>query len=460
MTPIARTTVGAASLAAALVAPSLAPAQTWAPVRIILTDRTYDTLWMVHDANGNGVIDEPDELVQFFGNANAAGTPTCLNPNALGVRNDGLVLAGDQDNARRCVYLLRDLNGDGDAMDAGESVIGVAPGNASGISFAFPTGVGFDARGRGFVVNGGNTLGLDGVYRLEDLDHDGTWSQAGEAAEYAGVPVFGAVNGPFVPYEICFVGNVGYMRDSGGTTGNITRGVYRLEDLNANGRADDPGEFTPFWTTAGQSGVAPAAGFGVCVDPMRPRSFYVLQTVAIPSAGTDQLIRLTDVNGDGDAQDSGEAELVYQTSESGFTSIAVRALPDGRVFVSDNSGTRIIVLRDLNGDGKFDGPAERSNFFVNTGARVGDCRVFAFWPVTCLADVATEGSSDLLSGPDGFITGTDFDVYVQAFFTEARRFCDARLIADVTDAPGTGPADGFVTGADFDRFIESFFSGC
>lgn len=77
----------------------------------------------------------------------------------------------------------------------------------------------------------------------------------------------------------------------------------------------------------------------------------------------------------------------------------------------------------------------------------------------CPADLATEGSSDPLSGPDGFVTGTDFDVFILGFFTELRRG-DNSLLADLTDDQGSGGPDGFVTGADFDFFVIKFFQGC
>ncbi|MBL8991506.1 MAG: M23 family metallopeptidase [Phycisphaerae bacterium] len=77
----------------------------------------------------------------------------------------------------------------------------------------------------------------------------------------------------------------------------------------------------------------------------------------------------------------------------------------------------------------------------------------------CPADLGTEGSPDPLSGPDGFITGTDFDVFILAFFAELRT-AGGLLLADLTNDTGTGGPDGFITGADFDRFILSFFGGC
>lgn len=80
-------------------------------------------------------------------------------------------------------------------------------------------------------------------------------------------------------------------------------------------------------------------------------------------------------------------------------------------------------------------------------------------PPACRADIATEGSSDPLSGPDGFVTGVDMDVFVIAYFTELRR-ANNQLIADITDGGGTGGPDGFVTGTDFDKYIELYYAGC
>lgn len=78
----------------------------------------------------------------------------------------------------------------------------------------------------------------------------------------------------------------------------------------------------------------------------------------------------------------------------------------------------------------------------------------------CSADIASAGNPDPQAGGDDFITGDDFDLFVQAFFTGLRRTSDNTLIADLTNGPGTGGPDGFLTGSDFDKFVELFFSGC
>ncbi|MCW5765607.1 MAG: hypothetical protein KIT68_06490 [Phycisphaeraceae bacterium] len=79
----------------------------------------------------------------------------------------------------------------------------------------------------------------------------------------------------------------------------------------------------------------------------------------------------------------------------------------------------------------------------------------------CAADVATSGSADPQAGPDGFLTGEDFDLFIVAFFAELVDAQTGRKIADIATA-GSGDLgpDGFLTGEDFDRFIVEFFSGC
>lgn len=98
---------------------------------------------------------------------------------------------------------------------------------------------------------------------------------------------------------------------------------------------------------------------------------------------------------------------------------------------------------------------------VDDGDPVSVSRVVAFEvsgvvEPPCAADVASAGGA---TGPDGFVTGEDFDLFVQAFFEE-RRSPAGWLIADVAGVLGTPEPDGFITGADFDSFVENFFAGC
>jgi hypothetical protein len=405
--------------------------------RFVIADRNQDALFAIWDRNGNGQIDEPDEVTPFFNAANGSGTPTVLNPTAMATRPDGLIVLGDQ--LLRAVYLFEDLNRDGDVQDVGESRIVADVANASGISFAFPTGASFDPAGILFVVNAGNAFGNDGIYRLEDLNGDGDFQDPGEITVWVGEGAFGPGNGPFSPQEIVFlpagVPAVGFLRNSSAGL----HGVYRFVDLNGNGRADDPGEFTIYFDLTNSSGIAPAAGFALELDSARPGSLYTIQ---IAAGGVDQLIRLTDLNGDGDAQDPGEAVIVFSTAESGFSAIDILSLSDGRVLLTDNSGKRVIVLTDLDSDGLFASPGERADYFANTLLAVGDIRQIASLPVVCQANC------DLSTTPP-VLNVADFSCFLSAFAAGSLYAnCDSSTAEPVLNV------------ADFSCFLQRFAAGC
>lgn len=319
----------------------------------VMPDRTNDTIVRVKDLNSDGIISDPGEVFLFFSAANAAGTPGMANPTAQAVSVCREVLVGDQGNG--LIYKLADMNHDGDAQDAGESIVFCGPGNSAGLSFAFPTGAAFDSNCIPYVVNAGNTSGPDAIYRLIDLNGDGdAMDNVGgmhEASFYVADGAFGSGNGPYGPQELFFIGSVGYVKNS--STGIFA--IYRFEDLNSNGRADDPGEFNTFLDNANASGVTLAAGLQMERDMARPNSAYTLQLAA---GGVDQLVRATDLNNDRDAQDVGEAAIVYTNAQAGFTATGIESLPNGDVFLTDNSGIRVFRLRDLNSDGDYlDGEA-------------------------------------------------------------------------------------------------------
>lgn len=97
-----------------------------------------------------------------------------------------------------------------------------------------------------------------------------------------------------------------------------------------------------------------------------------------------------------------------------------------------------------------------AGIFGEVSAEVGGVAEVRPW---MLADLASAGGEDPLAGPDGFLTGEDFDVFILAFFGELQR-PDGTLIADVATAGSGEPApDGYITGEDFDRFVQAFFGG-
>ncbi|HLP84557.1 MAG TPA: hypothetical protein VK157_09420 [Phycisphaerales bacterium] len=358
---------------AALCLPALLVSSASAQLRVIITDRTQDSAWLLNDINGDFVITEPDELVRWYGPGNASALPGVLNPNNIGfMRNavDGLVLIGDQDSSARKIYWTRDGNSDGDAMDEGEAGVFADLSSGAGQWFAFPTGITFDAAGVPVVVNAGNGFGPDSIWRCNDLNSDKDANDAGETTALATVNGFSTSNGSYSPQEVAFDADGAIMLRN--SSANL-HGVWRIKDTDGNGIADQPSEFALWYGLGNAAGFTMSAGFAIDNDLVRPGAFYY-QSVA--SGGVDEIYRLRDNNNDGDAQDDGEAVLVYTTSETGFTIIDVASLADGSLLVTDNSGKRVFRLVDRDGDDKFLAANER-DVFLAASSTFGDVRNLA-----------------------------------------------------------------------------------
>jgi hypothetical protein len=357
---------------AAVSSVALLSADAAAQSRFLINDRPNDRIAMLADVNGDGEIDEFTEVWTYFDGSNAAGTLPIGNPTALGTSPLGWVLMGDQTN--RCVYLLRDRNGSGNAQGANESVVFADMDNASGHSLAFPTGAAFDSQGRMYIANAGNNFGPDAIYRLQDLNNDGTAMGPGEITVYVGEPAFGPGNGPFVPYQIVFDENdVLYMRNAGAPSLGLL-GIWRFEDINGDGRADGDGEWWNFFGQDNDSDLDLGAAFAIDLDRVRDNCLYTLNTLSGPLRR--QVIRACDLNNDGTANGKGEAEVVWESAASGFSPIDLISLANGDVLITDNSAAgdanrEIIRLRDTTGDGLFD---EQTVYFANVDATVANLR--------------------------------------------------------------------------------------
>ncbi len=411
-----------------------------AQTRYLFLDRTTgaQAVYAVDDADNSNTITEPGELFTYFNNSSGISPPmTTLT--AIAVRpSDGMVAVGDSAVSARGVYLLRDYNRNNSAMDAGESWLAVGVGNASGITFNSPLGLAFDNAGRLFVSNSGTSGTQDAIYKLTDLDNDGKFMSAGEITEYVGVPFYGAGNGSFVPAAIALDLSVTPFVGYVKDSGATTAGVYRFTDANGNGRADDPGEITTFINGANASGVAvPSGGLTLCLDAARPNAVYFTQT----SGGARQLIRARDLNNNGNAMDAGEAAVVWSTTES-LLILDVMSLPDGRVMMSDAStgNKRIILLTDANNDGLFDNATERTTFYAAVAP--GGVRQLAMIPRYCQPNCDESTTPPILNVLD--------------FACFLNKFAAGDLYANC-DSSTTPP---ILNVLDFACFLNKFAAGC
>lgn len=317
------------------------------PVIYWIDDNT-DTVYRGVDSNYNGLIDAAEALAfrdskTLDGNSNA---------DSLALTADGAVWwAGRYDGGSspmRGAHRLFDLNGDGDAADAGESVT-VVPDNGTVFAPSAVTAglVPVDTENFMRLTRSGNGIviwsGFSGsfsndfcLYRFEDSNNDGDVNDPGEAtnfmnphaknpsldrnADFASgllrdletVDTLGAPSGHARLAFLATLNEGGkdivYAASDSSDTGNFAFNangegvnglIYRCEDLNLDGDANDAGEVTLFFdgsSTSGATNFPKIVGLAAWDD-----------TVYVGSLSNDTVIfALRDLNGDGDAMDFGE----------------------------------------------------------------------------------------------------------------------------------------------------------
>ncbi|HET7716062.1 MAG TPA: hypothetical protein VFK86_10590 [Bauldia sp.] len=342
------------SLPASTTAPvvSLTPAYPWLG-QVLFGDQgnsadAYEGVYRLIDLNGDGDAADTGEHGVFFDAANASGLAAPAgNIFDIFQASNRFVFAGDGDTDT--IYRLRDLNGDGDANDAGEANVWFsAAANAAGLTLPTPNGIAEGADGAIYVVNAGvASQPADAVYRLADLNGDGDANDTGEASVWVDLKTLNAASSAF---DVSFIGNVAYVTDTNGGTPDT---VYRLEDLNGNGRID-PGEGTVF--------ISDAASYGAPIDIANAaQGDSILTYTWIGNAGDPpRVFRLTDLNGSKTIDDPGEAREVWNWDHmpEGFDAsvgFSIAAGPNGDIVITTNGGTpglrNVVRLTDLNGDG-------------------------------------------------------------------------------------------------------------
>ncbi len=308
-----------------------------------VADTTDDRIYRLRDLNLDGDYDDAGEVGTFYDTA--LGLLPMTSPNGLVVRPDGGVLVCDSNVDQ--VLLLRDLNLDGDALDAGEASVffdGTAGGNAAGILMVAANGVALDASGRVWVASNnqilGSIVGDDLILVLEDLNADGDANDAGEARVFH-APVLGSgVVGDSIPtaVKVGLDGAVYYAEN--GVTGVLAKAIWRLEDLNGSGSIDAPGEAKAFFTIPPQ----PSNVFLWDVEQGADGAWYV------SDRGNEILWRAFDADSDG-VIGAGEA-VAWFTGSAPSDLWTVRFASDGSIVGCEAAGAdRIRRFADSDSNG-------------------------------------------------------------------------------------------------------------
>jgi hypothetical protein len=345
------------SLGLAAVSSSVVVAQQVAPWRrpgdLLVTDPSSDNVYRFADFNLDGDYDDAGEVVVFFTSGTGGFAMPLMASVAVGPDGAAFVCCTTSDIVLRLV----DQNGDLDANDPGEQTVwfgstGSAYPNASGLNVPAMLGVAVTPLGEVLATNSGSSAApTDGVLKFVDLNADGDAQDAGEAFYYATTSTSSA-GGNSVPASVAFgYDGLVYYTESGATVGSsagLTRGVWQLNDLNLDGDCDDAGEKNVFWNIAPSfvSGTT-AATYGLAFDDDG--------RVFVSDHLEDKIWVLQDLNADQTITNGGAEETVYFTP--GATSLmwclAIGRDPyfGRRVFITeDQAPDRVRAFTDLNGD--------------------------------------------------------------------------------------------------------------
>ncbi|MGE3181631.1 MAG: hypothetical protein AB7N71_08375 [Phycisphaerae bacterium] len=357
---------------------------------IFAFDQTRDYLLRLLDLNDDGDAIDPGEVVIFMNDADAA---TGLdNSQGLLALSPYEVFATDNfvpDNVLR----LNDLNRDGDALDPGESTIwwdGMLP---DGLGLMMnPVCISTGPDDAYYLIDNnsvGSTSNPEAIYRMDDLNNDGDVNDAGEVTQYFELsPPSTAVTVTFdLEFDNAGAGYVYDIRDpnqiehidrispdattktvwidsaalfqmtgvvfvlsqdlvhdpltdeiiTSGTLGSSTV-LIAMRDQNNSDTIDSGSEVRLLWRES-EAGVSVGSARGICLLPNR--SMYFTEAL------NDQIIRMVDLNEDGDYRDAGETNVFYDSAMA-----LASGLPDAPQLLSITGAPLPPIARgDMNCDG-------------------------------------------------------------------------------------------------------------
>lgn len=335
--------LGLSAAASAQAFPTLPWSRTY---DVIVSERASENMIRLRDLNQDGDYNDLGEAFTFF--TNGPGNPSGItlastNGVACGLNGEIYAVTSTSDE----IALLRDLNGDGDADDAGEASIWFSSaGNSSGILLGSAQSIAVDSVGRVMVLcaNSGASVGLDGILMIQDVDNDGDAQDAGEAFYWCQVPNASGALAHSNPTEMALMPDGSIVYGDIGANGPIAKGVYRAADLNTDGDANDPGEVALWWVPP-FTPPSSAAWYGFSVDAVG--NLYVTNH---SPGGPRSIYRAFDATPDG-MIDATEQQLYYSPTTGIFWDLAMR--DDGTLLMIDSTPDQILALKDLNTDGDF-----------------------------------------------------------------------------------------------------------
>lgn len=354
-----------------------------ATVQALFSDQTKDQVLFAKDLNGDGDTNDPGEVTVFFDGNNGSGlTAPTRNVFQLVQSKAGDVYVGD--GTSDTVYRLRDRNGDNNAQGAGEASVWFSANNAGGLPLQTANGVAEGPDGAIYIVQA-DTKGKptrDVVYRTQDLNGDGDANDPGEATVWLDLTALSSSSSPF---EISFDKGVAYIAD---TSGGSPR-IYRAEDKDGDGKVD-ASEVRQFVQAKDKI-------FALSVEASNGNLFSY-------DFFKDALVRYTDLNGNGVIDIDTERFVAWDASKIIDGAVFDFSIKGNRGFVTVNdfnNNDKLFSLVDLNGDGDFMDPGEYSAFLTFSEQGTYPLRPRSIISYQSVAPVPLPASAVLLAGALG-----------------------------------------------------------
>jgi hypothetical protein len=406
---------------------------------VIVGDISLDAIYMTRDLNGDGDATDSGESWVYFDATNHTGIPSPTGSvSAVFQSRSGHVFAADS-NAFT-VYRLIDTNGNGNAQDVFEANVWFSSArNFHRFTLRFLHGIFQDSTGATYITANSPRGGtIDAVYRTVDLNGDGDAEDENEATIWIDLQ---NIAQPSAVRAIAFIGDVAYFADTRDSDPDV---VYRAEDGNGDGTID-ASELTIFIDDNNPYGVQ--LGSALVSD---------MQSLYVSESDTTQLqgvYRLTDLDGSGAIDRADEAMLVWDENHvpPGYRmgySFPMAIGPGGELMVGSDDGgfqgDNIFRLIDLNGDGDFMDEGETivwADGGAGSGVFIDNAR--------CMDYLQGEACQPCDMNCDGDVNAFDIEPFLDLLFGPNPDPCDTCT----GDANGDGTVDAF----DVEPFLNCLF---
>lgn len=230
-----------------------------------VTDSGTDTVWRLADLDLDGDYQDAGEVTAFYDED--LGTLALGNNNSVAIDPRGIVFVSDTSSDQ--IIALVDLDGDGTAHSIGEHTVffdGDPTINADGIAMESPANVTCLRDGRLLVADANNgSGGADQILILEDVNGDGDANDAGEVTVFLIHPGFGSV-ADYIPNAVDVLPDGDLLYSEGSSNGTLPKGLWRLSDANGDGVIDPSTELSVYFIPPILGATEFMWDFGVDVD--------------------------------------------------------------------------------------------------------------------------------------------------------------------------------------------------